>query len=259
MKSKTPFTCKSGTLDIFLLRLHSLDNAALSAFAERTPKNFFAGRPCVAELDALPEAAQKEALPHIDWGKLIADFSERGLNLIGLRGGIPALRQSAKEAGLAWFDAEERARPLSNARFAAEEFPGTDEENNPKPPETAPDEESEQPSRARGVLFLDRPLRSGQVVYARNSDLVVTAFVSPGAEIMADGNIYAYAPLRGRAHAGVCGDVNARILATHFAAEVVAIAHLPLALAEDEAFAALTQKPAQARREEDEIKIEALT
>lgn len=80
------------------------------------------------------------------------------------------------------------------------------------------------------TLVIDRPLRSGQQIYARNADLVVLAMVNPGAEVMADGNIHVYAPLRGRALAGANGNQNARILTTCFEAELVSIGgvYLPL-------------------------------
>ena len=73
-------------------------------------------------------------------------------------------------------------------------------------------------------MFVDRPLRSGQQVYARGGDLVLLGGVSPGAEVIADGSIHIYAPLRGRALAGASGDSKARIFTTRFEAELVSIA-----------------------------------
>ena len=61
------------------------------------------------------------------------------------------------------------------------------------------------------TMVVDKPLRSGQKVYARGCDLVVLAMVNQGAEVVADGNIHVYAPLRGKAMAGARGDTNARI------------------------------------------------
>ncbi|MFO1233476.1 MAG: septum site-determining protein MinC [Paenacidovorax caeni] len=61
-----------------------------------------------------------------------------------------------------------------------------------------------------GAVVVDKPLRSGQQVYARGTDLVVLAMVSFGAEVIADGNIHAYAPLRGRAIAGARAATEAR-------------------------------------------------
>lgn len=67
-------------------------------------------------------------------------------------------------------------------------------------------------------------VRSGQQVYARDRDLVVTATVANGAEVIADGSIHIYGSLRGRAMAGAQGDENARIFCSDFRAELVAIA-----------------------------------
>ena len=77
---------------------------------------------------------------------------------------------------------------------------------------------------ANGAMVVDRPLRSGQHVYARGRDLIVLAMVNPGAEVMADGHIHVYAPLRGKAIAGARGDINARIFTSCLEAELIAIA-----------------------------------
>lgn len=80
------------------------------------------------------------------------------------------------------------------------------------------------PPAAVPTVIIDRPLRSGQQVYARGSDLVVLAAVNAGAEVIADGSIHIYAPLRGRALAGASGETGARIFTTRFEAELVSIA-----------------------------------
>lgn len=67
-------------------------------------------------------------------------------------------------------------------------------------------------------------VRSGQQIYARDRDLVVTAAVANGAEVIADGSIHVYGSLRGRAMAGAQGDESARIFCSDFRAELVAIA-----------------------------------
>ncbi|WP_050981548.1 septum site-determining protein MinC [Advenella kashmirensis] len=73
-------------------------------------------------------------------------------------------------------------------------------------------------------MVLARQLRSGQRVYARNSDLIVIGVVSRGAEVIADGNIHVYGPLRGKAIAGARGNASARIFTSHLDAELLAIA-----------------------------------
>jgi septum site-determining protein MinC len=74
------------------------------------------------------------------------------------------------------------------------------------------------------TMVIDKPLRSGQKVYARGADLVVLAMVNQGAEVVADGNIHVYAPLRGKAMAGASGNVNARIFSLCLEPELISIA-----------------------------------
>jgi septum site-determining protein MinC len=72
--------------------------------------------------------------------------------------------------------------------------------------------------------LITRPVRSGQRIYAAGGDLSVVAAVSAGAELMADGNIHVYGPLRGRALAGMKGDTEARIFCQDLQAELVSVA-----------------------------------
>lgn len=74
------------------------------------------------------------------------------------------------------------------------------------------------------AMIVDTPVRAGQRIYARGTDLIITAMVNNGAEIIADGSIHVYAPLRGRALAGASGDTRARIFATSMEPELVSIA-----------------------------------
>lgn len=73
-------------------------------------------------------------------------------------------------------------------------------------------------------VVVEKPLRSGQRVYAQKADLIVLAMVSSGAEVISDHNVHVYAPLRGRVLAGAEGDVCARVFTTCFEAELVSIA-----------------------------------
>lgn len=74
------------------------------------------------------------------------------------------------------------------------------------------------------TLVIDKPLRSGQKIYARGADLVVLAMVNMGAEVVADGNIHVYAPLRGKAMAGASGNTSARIFSLCLEPELISIA-----------------------------------
>lgn len=79
-------------------------------------------------------------------------------------------------------------------------------------------------TRSVPTMVIDKPLRSGQKVYARGADLVVLAMVNQGAEVVADGNIHVYAPLRGKAMAGARGNVEARIFSLCLEPELISIA-----------------------------------
>lgn len=83
---------------------------------------------------------------------------------------------------------------------------------------------AEVPEFGKPTLLHHHPVRSGQRVYARSRDLVVTTTVGAGAEVMADGCVHIYGSLRGRAMAGARGEVTARIFCQDFHAELVSIA-----------------------------------
>jgi septum site-determining protein MinC len=106
-------------------------------------------------------------------------------------------------------------------------------------------------------MVIKGPLRSGQRVYARNSDLIVMGVVSRGAEVIADGNIHIYGPLRGKAMAGARGDVAARIFTTGFDAELVAIAGIYRVI-DTKLSPELHQKPVVIQLEKDALLINAL-
>ncbi|MNU50356.1 Septum site-determining protein MinC [compost metagenome] len=107
------------------------------------------------------------------------------------------------------------------------------------------------------ALVITKPLRSGQRVYARHTDLVVIGMVSQGAEVIADGNVHVYGPLRGKAMAGARGDTSARIFTTHLDAELLAVAGV-YRVVEDKLDRTLQNQPALVRLDGDTLRIEAL-
>ncbi len=113
---------------------------------------------------------------------------------------------------------------------------------------------------AASTLVVDKPLRSGQKVYARGGDLVVLAMVNQGAEVVADGNIHVYAPLRGKAMAGARGNTQARIFSLCLEPELVSIAGV-YRTSENPFPPGVAGKPAQVRLSDDgaeKLIIEAL-
>jgi len=129
------------------------------------------------------------------------------------------LRGAVSDAGLGLWRA-----PLGGRPRPAPEL----EVDTPAPesalPAAAP---SSHPAAARapfsGPMVVTKPVRGGQVVHARDNDLVVLAPVNPGAQVIADGHLHIYAPLRGRAVAGASGLPGARIFCQKLEAELVAV------------------------------------
>ncbi|UXI69583.1 septum site-determining protein MinC [Tahibacter amnicola] len=80
------------------------------------------------------------------------------------------------------------------------------------------------PQRGPASLYQALPVRSGQQIYARGTDLVINAVVGNGAEVIADGSVHVYSALRGKALAGAQGDTSARIFCQDFQAELISIA-----------------------------------
>ncbi|THF63357.1 septum site-determining protein MinC [Pseudothauera rhizosphaerae] len=170
--------------------------------------DFFSGEATVLDFGTLEGSPER-----IDWAGLLSLLRRYQLQPVGVRNLPPDFAEGARRAGLALLDgAELRERQGAPAPAPVRAEPP------PPPPAPAP-----APISA-GTMFVDRPLRSGQQVYARGGDLVVLAGVSNGAEIIADGSIHCYGPLRGRALAGAQGDTSARIVATNFGPELVSIA-----------------------------------
>ena len=103
---------------------------------------------------------------------------------------------------------------------------------------------------------INRPVRSGQQVYAEGGDLVVTASVSEGAELLADGNIHVYGTLRGRALAGVKGNTGARVFCQSLDAELISIAGQ--FIMHETVKGECWKKPAQVYLEDETLRIEPL-
>jgi septum site-determining protein MinC len=102
------------------------------------------------------------------------------------------------------------------------------------------------------TLIVDKPLRSGQQVYAKGGDLIIMAAVNHGAEVIADGSIHVYAPLRGKAIAGAKGNTDARIFALSMEPELLSIAGT-YRTTENPLPASVLGKPAQIRLEGERL------
>ena len=204
---------KSATLTLVAVVIKTADLTQLAAALHER----FADVPAL--LDGEPVAIDlttlREADSAVDFPALIALLRAHAMQPIAARGGSPAQMQAALHAGLveAHGSAPVRVESAALAHPAAESAADA-----PSAPAVAP------APAARPTVVVDRPLRSGQQVYARGADLIVLAAVSFGAEVIADGHIHVYAPLRGRAIAGAQGNAEARIFATCMQPQLVSIA-----------------------------------
>lgn len=213
--------------------LNSAEHAALethlSTLFAATP-DFFGGEAAVFECGRLPA----DAAPP-DWAWLAQELKSRGLNPFAVQNASAELAAAATQAGLL---------VLNDAAPAAAKAPPEPEAAPAPAPEAAP--QPAPPPAAVTTRVIDKPLRSGQRVYAAGGDIVVLAAVNPGAEVIADGSIHVYAPLKGRALAGARGDTSARIFTTHLEAELVSIAGVYRTF-ESAPDATVARKPAQIR------------
>ncbi len=208
---------KIGQVGIANLRIRTLDVDQLiremRERVERAPKLF--GRAAV-----IVDFGGLTRLPDADTARSLID---------GLRGAgvIPvALAYGTRETETL---AEQLGLPLL-AKFRAQYEPVAQAAPAPAraAPEPAPAKAALAPAAkaadAKPGLVQKTPVRSGQQLYAENRDLTVLSTVGAGAEVISDGSIHIYGPLRGRALAGARGNADARIFCREFHAELVAIA-----------------------------------
>ncbi|HMW42360.1 MAG TPA: septum site-determining protein MinC [Rhodocyclaceae bacterium] len=239
------FELKSGAVDALHLIVKTADFGALSeelAARYASMPDFFSGDAVAIDLRRLDAA-----------GPPLQDLVAQ---LVALR--LSPIAVIASDAQAAWAadcglarvaDHERERRAPAGARTEAVEPPA----EAAVPAETATPATSVAGSAA---TLIDKPLRSGQRAYAEG-DLIVTALVSHGAEIIAGGNIHVYAPLRGRALAGIAGNPGARIFCTCMEPELISIAGIYRTV-ETALPADVQGKPAQVRLDGEKLIIEAL-
>jgi len=246
MAKDAPIQFKGTSLKIIQTQLRTTDPATLhAALGELTGNSpdFFEN-----ELAVLDFSHAEMLTDNPDWPAICDLLRGSGLHTIATRGLPAELASSAHAAGLPAVSADALGR--STARPKAAETPVA-----PPPAPALAVAPPPPPEPAPRTITLDKPLRSGQRFYAKGSDLIVTAMISAGAEVIADGNIHIYAPLRGRALAGASGDKTARIFTTCLEAELVSVAGIyrtfeagvPAELARQPATVCLTEEGGESR------------
>lgn len=243
--SQLPIEIKISTVVAISTILHSGDPVAVDAALKQMTggvSDFFEDEFAVIDVSAIAGNT-----PHIEWDKLIDVLKKYRLNAVAVRGASAAMTDAIRARGLALDDGKSGDKPLNGAQAAAAPAPA---------PAAAP---APAPAPAAGpAMLIDQPVRAGQRVYARGTDLIITAVVNHGAEIIADGSIHVYAPLYGRALAGASGNANARIFALALQPELVSIAGVYRTF--DEGLPAeLGRQPAQIRLVGDRLDILSLS
>jgi len=219
--NKSPFfELRSGSVDtlLFVVKTTDLDalKSELTRRFEATPE-FFSGDVVAIDVRRL---GKDERVPLADIASLLDSVRMRTLGVVA----APHQTGWAADAGLPLLEA--RDRRASAPRPEQTEQPAQTEQSDSAEPAAQPKPAADmaaRPAVGSQTRVIDKPLRSGQQVYAKG-DLIVLGLVSYGAEVIAEGNIHIYAPLRGRALAGVHGNHDARIFCTCLEPELISIA-----------------------------------
>jgi septum site-determining protein MinC len=172
--------------------------------------SLFLDAPVLVDLAGLGDEARSLPL-----GELVRAMRACKLVPVAVANVPDDLRGAVSDAGLGLWRAPLGGRPRATP---------DDDAETPAPESAAPAPVTA-PARApfSGPVVVTKPVRGGQVIHARDNDLVVLAPVNPGAQVIADGHLHVYAPLRGRAVAGASGLPGARIFCQKLEAELVAV------------------------------------
>jgi septum site-determining protein MinC len=255
------FELKSRRFSLLGLVLHSTDMAALAAdWAERAGAGGFEHEPVVIDLSQVPRASRAQAVPDgtlswdeaaepVDLRTLVNLLRASQLQPVAVAGATPDELAVARELGLA--DAADEPVAERSAAAAPEAVREVVRE-------ITVETIVQTPGAPAPTLVIDKPLRSGQQVYAKGGDLVVLALVSHGAEVIADGSIHIYAPLRGKAIAGARGDTSARIYTQSLEAELLVVAGI-YRTAENPLPADVAGKPAQVYLQGEKLILQPLS
>jgi septum site-determining protein MinC len=243
--SSLPIEIKISTVVAISTILHSADPLAIDAALKQMTggvSDFFEDEFAVIDVSAIAAEAV-----YVDWRALVDLLKKYRLNAVAVRGAAPAMADAIRAHGLALDDGSSGVRERVEAPAPAPVAPAA-----PVPQPAAPAE------AAANAMIVDTPVRAGQRIYARGCDLIITAAVNNGAEVIADGSIHVYAQLNGRALAGASGNADARIFALSMQPELVSVAGVYRTF--DEGFPSeLGRQPAQIRLVGDRIDILSLS
>ena len=211
-----------GQVGIACVRVRRVDAAALCDELERRVRaapQMFARAAVVLDLSHLLDLPDDGAVD-----ALLEAVRSAGMLPVGLAYGTSETEALAKRMGLPLIAKFRAAYEPVNGTPVAVAEPTRQAEPVAPSVRREPILSAPAPGSMQGAQHHAGSVRSGQQVYARDRDLIVTGAIANGAEVIANGNIHVYGGLRGRAMAGAQGDEKARIFVSDFRAELVAIA-----------------------------------
>lgn len=246
-RAEPAFKLKITDLSLFVLYVNTTDMVQLKNQLDMRFSNmqdFFSNTPVALDLSAI---ANSDIL--LDFSGLMSFMLDHGMHATGVVGGSAEQRKAAVRSGLGLFP-DTIARPtLKSAPIPTATPRITPDAEAPIQPEfpefgLAIEAVAGEPNNSnvldsniqfqksapqvlptfRPTMIINKPVRTGQRIYAEGANLVVLGVVNAGAELLADGDIHIYAPLRGRAIAGARGNENARIFVHSLEVELISIA-----------------------------------
>lgn len=265
---QTVFDIKGSMLAVSVIHLYAADLAIFEKDLKQTISNspdLFINMPVLIDLAAIPEEAA------LDF-KLLKEITQATpLIMIGLRKVPVGMQEAAKSEGWSIVTAAKKVKRkrvednITHNVIDSQNYDGPNTEENEGDIQkinsnlsglyhlgSAEEKLSYNKSQ---TLKVNQPVRSGQQIYTKG-DIVLLKMVSVGAEILADGDVHSYAPMRGRVLAGVNGDKTAQIFCQSLTAELVSIAGYFKLF--DQISDELKGKPVRIYLENDQLQIEVL-
>jgi len=243
-RAEPAFKLKIANLSLFVIYVNTTDMVQLKNQLDMRFSNmqdFFSNTPVALDLSAIANSNIS-----LDFAGLMSFMLNHGMHAAGVVGGSSEQRKAAVQSGLGLFpDTIERPtlKPAQTPSIASNNTSNAEDSNQPESG-LAIEAVVGEPNHSNTLnsnfqlqkpaaqvlptfhptMIINKPVRTGQRIYAEGANLVVLGVVNAGAELIADGDIHIYAPLRGRAIAGAQGNENARIFIHSLEAELISIA-----------------------------------
>ncbi|PPI88841.1 septum site-determining protein MinC [Candidatus Pantoea edessiphila] len=201
--SQFPIKFKGSSFTLFVVYLYNHEPEIVCKAIQSKLKQvpcFPKNMPIVLNIEALNQ--------EVNWEKMKQAILATGLYIVGIIGCKHiALKKVMADIGLPILKEIKKQHHVNHNEFKTNKFKSIFNEE-----------------LYNKTLIIKIPVRSGQQIYSRNADLVITGNVSAGAELISDGNIHIYGIMRGKALAGASGNHDCQIFCSSLAAELISIA-----------------------------------